>query len=114
MSISKQKLDELEDVRVLNVSRAQGPYGAETARKYANKLLQRAMSHLAVGDIGTAIWLAQRELDFNSKFFGKEHPFTASSTTTLLTLQRYLARRRVMSPAQQDTLNLRLPRKQAC
>jgi hypothetical protein len=89
--LSPREIDALEDTRILVVSRAQGVYGIETARKHANLLLQRAAVAFGSGNLDEAIWLAERELNFNCRAFGFRHRFTMSSKLAVRSLRLYAA-----------------------
>jgi hypothetical protein len=92
MKATKHEIDKLEDTRVLVLSRAQGPFGEMTARQHANLLMMRGMKAFATADFESAITICTRELDFNTKAFGAEHPYTIASKNCLAALKRFLAR----------------------
>ena len=89
--LSPREIDALEDTRILVVSRAQGVYGVETARKHSNLLMQRAAVAFGSGNVDEAIWLSERELNFNCRAFGFRHRFTTSSKLALRALRLYAA-----------------------
>lgn len=92
MNLTNHEIDKMDDVRVLVLARAQGPFGLETARRHANSLMNRAMRAFQEGNVNGAIRLCTRELDFNSRAFGSGHEYTQSSANCLGALKRHYAR----------------------
>jgi hypothetical protein len=89
MKATSHEIDALDDVRVLILSRAQGPFGQDTARKHANMLMQRAMQAFKEGNVAGAIRLTAREFDFNCRAFGFSHAYTLSSKACLAALKQH-------------------------
>jgi hypothetical protein len=88
MSLSSREIDALEDIRVVMLARAQGAYGRSTMRIHANNLMQQASIAYGQGDLDQAIWLANREVQFNCRAFGFDHPYTKSSIKALSAIKR--------------------------
>jgi hypothetical protein len=87
MGLSLREIDALEDIRVALLAKAQGPLGVVTAKGFANSLMGRACDEYAAGNLKEAIWLAEREFQFNCRVFGVEHPFTRTSLQCLSALK---------------------------
>lgn len=90
MRLNTKEIDSLEDIRVLMLSRCQGPQGMVTARNYANNLMNRAMTAFACGDFHAAVSFCSREFEFNCRAFGFSHPFTLSAKNCLISLKNHV------------------------
>lgn len=87
MALSNREIESLEDMRIVVQCKAQGSLGKSTARGYAQSLLQGAMVAFSAGDVEKALWLANRELAFDLRLFGPNHPITDSCVARIKALK---------------------------
>jgi hypothetical protein len=94
MPATSHEIDAMEDLRVFVLSKAQGAYGIDTAKRYANKLMQGAIAAFERGQLDEAIRIAEREVAFDRKRLGYKHPYTQASIKCLkgLLFQRRIIR----------------------
>ena len=93
-ALTAREIDQLEDSRILSLARALGLSGVETARAHTLTLAQRVHVALTAGAFDDAVWYAEREFEFVSRYYGLSHQYSRAS---LLSLEMIRDHRRIMS-----------------
>lgn len=106
MNATSHEIDKMEDIRVLVLSQAQGPCGAQTARRHSNSLLKRAMKCFEEGNYQAAMRLCTREVEFNCKAFGSADSYTTTSKACLAALKRHYKREAWVNTANTQQLKM--------